>query len=251
MGTGHLYDLHNREDVGVERMLNLLPALYPDWYISLGIDPRAHWALVRPIFRTPTLRRREAEIDILFGHVNAVIGPSGHAEPVWPPPLDYLVAVEAKCPAISMQDTEPWANATEPKCNLHQQLQRDLDLGFHRVAALHIIAAPPSNDYWGVLNMARDLGEYYVPRAERQLRNIVGRLPVGHAVLSIAGVAWKHEGMSGGLAPMKLVPAPQVGSGPGEAIRLQIESHLRCCPAGQTSRPIFVRAKDGWRGLDT
>jgi len=77
MTDRHLRDLNNREDIAVERLLNLLPILLPIWYQSFDIDPNFHWALVRPILKTPMMRRPESEIDVIFGRMAAFVGDAG------------------------------------------------------------------------------------------------------------------------------------------------------------------------------
>jgi hypothetical protein len=161
----HLEDVPNREDVAVERLLDLLPLLHPAWYQSLGLDPASHWALVRPLLKTPMLRQPEAEIDIIFGRMIMLAERDGKPKAVWPPSTDYLVAVEAKCQFVKSEDLESESNTVQPKTNLRRQLERNLDLGFQRVAALHIIAAQPSDGYWGVMRAASILGDQYLPIA--------------------------------------------------------------------------------------
>ena len=247
----HLSGIPNREDVAVERLLGLLPFLHPAWYESIGIDHNSHWALVRPLLHEPMANLRQAEIDIVLGRMTVLTDENGQATPVWPPPTDYLVAVEAKCQAVTWEDREPWAGAVTPKINLREQLERNLDLGFHRVAALHVVAAPPSDDYWGVMNAALALGKYYLPIANGHLLDLVGKLSVGHAVLAIAGVSWKHEGDSGTVLPMKIVPSPLAGMGLKETALSQIQQFLAACPAPRKSRAAFVRSKGQWLPLDS
>lgn len=247
----HLIGIPNREDIAVERLLGLLPFLHPAWYESLGIDHHSHWALVRPLLQKPMADLRQAEIDIVLGRMKVLADENGHAKFVWPPPTDYLVAVEAKCQVVTWEDTESWASAVTPKINLRQQLERNLDLGFHRVAALHVVAAPPSEDYWGVMRAARALGNYYLPIANGHLLDLVGKLSVGHAVLAMAGVSWKHEGDSGTVLPMKIIPSPLSGMGLQETALLQIQQFLATCPAPRNSRAVFVRNKGQWLPLDS
>jgi hypothetical protein len=247
----HLCDQSDREDVAVEFLLDLLPLIYPEWYESIGIDPNWHWALVRPILRTPMLRQSQAEIDIIFGRMSTIMTSSGVAKVVWPPPTDFTVAVEAKCPVVKWEDMESWAAAATPKSNLRQQLERDIALGFHRVAALHVVATPPSNGFWDAIRTADTLSTYFLPCAERQISALTGELPVGHTILSIAGLAWKHERMSAVTMPRKIVPAPVAGTGPVKAVRDQVESVLENCAEPTVGRAIFVRRASGWQQLDS
>ena len=118
----HLADAAQREDLAVERLLDLMPFAYPRWYDSLGIDQASHWALVRPLLKTPAFRQPEAEIDIILGPMKAVLDSHANTRPVWPPAVYYLVAVEAKCPLVKGEDTQSWGNATEAKTALSRNL---------------------------------------------------------------------------------------------------------------------------------
>ena len=247
----HLADTAKREDVAVERLLDLLPFAYPSWYVSLGIDQASHWALVRPLLKTPSFRQPEAEIDIILGPMKAVLDSHENARPVWPPSADYLVAVEAKCSLVKGEDTQSWGNATEAKTNLRQQLERNLDLGFHRVSALHVVATQPSDDYWEMMRVGHALGKYYLPIANGHLLDLIGDLPVGHVVLTMASIKGKHEGLSGGLAPMKMNPAPLSGAGLKEFARIQIEAFLAACPPPSSFRAVYIRSGRDWRSLST
>jgi hypothetical protein len=223
--------------------------MHPQWYRSVGIDPDSHWALVRPTFRTAMIRQPEVEVDVVLGRMVTLFDGTGPQQIVWPPPTDYVVAVEGKCAPVRWEDTEPWARATQPKSNLRDQLKRDLTLGFSRVAALHIIATPPSDNYWDVLRTAHQLGMHFLPIAERQIATLVNELPIGHAVLSMAGVRWKDEGLSGTIAPMKITPAPLVGHGLVQQVREQIDGYLNACQKPVTARAVFVREGCTWQPL--
>jgi hypothetical protein len=249
LDAGHLQNLRNdKEDVAVERFLNLLPAMVPVWYQSIGIDPHFHWALVRPVLDTPMLRTPQVEIDVIFGRMITLADSLGSPSIIWPPPTDYMVAVEAKCPPVTWEDTEPWARAVLPKSNLRQQLERNLELRFSRVAALHIIATPPSDEYRSALRTADILGRHAVPEAERQIQELTRDLPVGHCILSVGGISWKHEGLSGAMMPIKVIEAPLVGNGL-DAVRIQIDAFLTACPPPYFGNAIYVREKSGWRHL--
>ncbi len=61
--------------------------------------------------------------------------------------------------------------------------------GFSRVAALHVIAIPgKGEDFWGAIRTTSQLGDHALPEAERQVIEEVGRLSVGHCILSIGEV---------------------------------------------------------------
>src|ERR1700719_2860347 len=94
----HLLDLQNREHVAIDGLLRSLPITCPAWYDSLGLDAFSHWALLRPVLTTA--RKREAEVDAILGRMAPIVDAFGTMQPIWPPPTDYLVAVEAKCPPV-------------------------------------------------------------------------------------------------------------------------------------------------------
>jgi hypothetical protein len=246
----HLCDQGNREDVAVELLLGLLPATCPEWYESIGIDPDHHWALVRPVFNTPMLRHPQAEVDVVFGRMVAVSTGGKTTKIIWPPSTDFMVAVEAKCPLVKWEDGEAWASAASPKSNLRDQLKRDIALGFSRVAAIHVVAMPPSNGFWDAMLAADAFGSQCLPFAERSICDLTGDLPVGHAVFSIAGLMSKHERMSGVMLPKRIVPAPVAGLGALQTIRDQVDSRLRGCAEPTTARAIYVRQGSRWQALD-
>jgi hypothetical protein len=242
--------LPNREDIAVERILRMLPLACPKWYASVGLDVNSHWALVRPTLMTPMLREPQAEVDVILGRMARLADSSGAVQAIWPPPTDYLVAVEAKCPPVSWDDTEPWANSTPSKSNLEQQLKRDIKLGFSRVAALHVIATPYAEDFWSAIQAASELGNHFLPEAERQVANDVDSLRVGHCILSVGEVWSKSWHQAGTLSVLRMNPAPQIGSGL-PVIREQVDSFLRECPQPRCWRAVYLRdGKEGWKQLD-
>ena len=101
------------------------------------------------------------------------------------------------------------------------------------------------------LHSADTLSTYFLPCAERQISALTGELPVGHTILSIAGLAWKHERMSAVTMPRKILPAPVAGTGPVKAVRDQVESVLENCAEPTVGRAIFVRRASGWQQLDS
>jgi hypothetical protein len=236
----HLADTAKREDVA-----DLLPFAYPSWYDSLGIDQASHWALVRPLLKTPSFRQPEAEIDIILGPMKAVLDSHGNARPVWPHPR--TIWWQSKQSAHSSKGRTPSPGEMQQK----RQLERNLDLGFHRVSALHVVATQPSDDYWGMMRVGQALGKYYLPIANGHLLDLIGDLPVGHAVLTMASIKGKHEGLSGGLAPMKMNPAPLSGAGLKEFARMQIERFLAACPPPSSFRAVYIRSGRDWRSLPT
>jgi hypothetical protein len=248
--VNHLLHLPNREDVAVEGVLRMLPQACPQWYESIGLDVDFHWALVRPILETPMLRERHAEIDAILGSMAALADSSGVMNVIWPPPTDFLVAVEAKCPPVRWEDTEPWATAVPQKSNLAHQLRRDINLGFSRVAALHVIATPHAASFGSALHAASKLGDHFLPEAERQVGDDPDSLLVGHCVLSVGEVEWKPWDQAGSFSLMRMRPAPQIGMG-SPVIREQVDSILSKSPKPLHWRAVYVQDRnEDWKQLD-
>jgi hypothetical protein len=246
----HLLHLPNREDVAVEDMLRMVPQVCPQWYDAIGLDVGFHWALVRPILRTPVPQKPYAEIDAILGSMAALADSSGTMKVIWPPPTDYLVAIEAKCPPLVWDDAEPWASAVAPKSNLEQQLKRDIALGFSRVAALHVIATPSAETFGDAMHAASRLGDHFLPEAKRQVGDALDCLPVGHCIISVGEVAWKPWSQAGSLSLIRLRGAPDIGV-VSSFVREQVDSIL-----AKTTKPRYWRAvyvpdrKDSWVQLD-
>ena len=217
---------------------------------SIGLDVDSHWALVRPVLKTPMLRKPQAEIDVILGRMAVGRRQFWVMEPIWPPPTEYLVAVEAKCPPVSWDDTKPWASPKPQKSNLRQQLGRDIDLGFSRVAALHVIATPSAEDFQGAMHAANELGNHILPEVGRQVVDDVGSLPVGHCILSVGEVCWKSLDQAGAVSVLRMDPAPQITLGLSP-IREQVDSILSKCPKPRYWRAVYVPDEtEGWRHLD-
>lgn len=246
----HLLHSFEREGLAVEQMLRMLPQICPAWHDSLDLDANCHWALVKPVFRTPACREPEAEIDVILGRMASLVDNSGVVKPVWPPSTDYLVGIEAKCLPRSWDDMEPWA-AVLAKSNLTKQLRRDIELGFSCVGALHVIATPPdAGSFRGAMQAAGSLGKHFLIEAERQADEDVEGLPVGHCVLSLGEVSWKPHHQSGALLLLKLKTAPQIGFG-AAIVRDQVDAILSKTSKPRYWRPIYAPDERGtWRELD-
>jgi hypothetical protein len=228
----------------------MLPQACPQWYESIGLDADFHWGLVRPVLKTPMLREPHAEIDAILGSTAALVDGSGAMRVIWPPPTDHLVAIEAKCPPARWEDTESWASGVPPKSKLEHQLKRDINLGFSRVAALHVIATPHAESFGSAMRAASTLGDHFLPEAERQVGDDIDCLPVGHCVLSVGEVEWKPWDQAGSFSLIRVRPAPQVGFG-SPAIREQIDSILSRCPEPLHWGAIYVRdGKKDWTQLN-
>jgi hypothetical protein len=254
MGTSenvqHLLHSSEREALAVEQMLRMLPQICPAWHDSLDLDSNRHWALVKPVFKTPTCREPEAEIDVILGRMASLVDSSGAMKPIWPPSTDYLVAIEAKCLAKNWDDIESWA-VVPAKSNLTQQLKRDIELGFSCVSALHVIATPPdAGSFAGAMDTANRFGNHFLLEAERQANTDVEGLAVGHCVFSVGEVSWKPSHQAGALLLLKLKTAPQIEFA-APIIRNQVDSILSKTPTPRYWRPLYAADETGaWRELD-
>jgi hypothetical protein len=233
----HLLDLRNREHVAIDGLLRSLPMACPGWYDSIGLDAFSHWALLRPVLTTA--RKQEAEVDAILGRMAPIVDAIGTMQPIWPPPTDYLVAVEAKCMPVSWTDTEEWANLKSKKSKLTQQLKRDLVLGFSRVSAMHVIATPSAETFQSAMSASDRLGSHVLLRAERELVDEKGRLRVGHCVLGIGEVAWKSWDHAGAATVLAMEPAPFVGS-TSSFVRDQVDAILCNCPRPPYWRTLYA-----------
>jgi hypothetical protein len=207
-GAVHLFRRQDRENLSVKHLVCMFPQFCPEWYQSVGIDADYHWALLRHEFRTSDPRKPWAEVDIVMGHMVRLADIYGKVRPVWPPPTDYLVAVEAKCPKISQHDIEPWASPVSRTSELRKQLRTDIKLGFSRVSALHVIATPPDTEsFGGAMHTANATGDYFLSRAEREVgEDLLSQ--VGHCVLSCGEVSWRPYLESGAISRLKIQDAP-------------------------------------------
>ena len=116
----------------------------------------------------------------------------------WPPPTDWLVAIEAKCSylspqagSISREHVKSTKASTQKVAHLRRQVNGLLYAGFNRVALLDVIATGPNGGDW--------LTATYVADETRRvmLQDLDKRLPAacpaGHCVYSIGAVAGGNE----------------------------------------------------------
>jgi hypothetical protein len=230
----------------------MLPQACPEWYDSIDLDADRHWALVRPILSAPTPRRprAEAEIDIILGRMASLVDSSGVTAPIWPPSTNYIVAIEAKCLPKSREDMEPWASTVPRTSELTQQLKRNIRLGFSRVGALHTIATTPdAGSFGGAMHAANSIGNHFLMEAEQEADEDADGLPVGHCVLSIGEVSWRHYHQSGAISVRKMKTAPLIGLA-APAIQDQLDAILRNVPRPLYMRAIYVRGSGGiWKDV--
>jgi hypothetical protein len=237
----HLVDAgQHREDLAVGRLLNLCwGGVHSAWFKSFGIHPTSHWALLRPTFQNVHPQLPLIEVDIIFGNVAAAC---------WPPSTDQLVAVEAKCWKVVWEDLEPWNRGQDPQTNLWDQMKRNREAGFDRVAGIDIVVTEPGPDYWEALGAADALGDVKGQWLRRVAEHERLRNSAGYALFSFGAVCWKDESRSGTLGMPCCLDAPVLPrhqTGIEDAVR----SILTTC-----SRPVslpchFVQRDGRWEPL--
>lgn len=243
MLEGYLVDLEGREHEAVERLLSL-PTIGESFFSSLGLASGFSWYVLR--MRAGRLVVSIlGDVDLLAGRLewtdparfDAMVGEQARAHPEahpswhqlfaawnlaaaggirWPPPVDHLIAVEAKCahlPADALDISERALRSTKKSMaksrRVRQQVERLLSMGFDRVALLDIIANPPGGGHGFQAWLA---GSVIASRTLDAMAAILaGRLPsgspVGHYVWSAASVAGADERWQGGGAPVESRPA--------------------------------------------
>lgn len=186
-------------------MDDLVPTLQGDVDILMGelqvSDPEAfkkrfeEWQAELPPPAHPTQIYRLAAMDI---------AEQGGIQ--WPPKMDYLVGVEAKCSFLHSEANEITVKTVRSKKSspkkvkkIREQVQRLLDMGFNKIALLDLIANPPAS---GINSQAWVNASGIATASERVMSPILkGRLPedslAGHWSCSIGAVAGGDETMRG------------------------------------------------------
>ncbi|MGO9272419.1 MAG: hypothetical protein ACLQOO_19685 [Terriglobia bacterium] len=120
----------------------------------------------------------------------------------WPPPTDWLVAIEAKCAylspqadSISREHVKSTKASAQNVAHLRRQVYGLLEMGFNRVALLDVIASPPaSGQSGGAWVTAAGIAD---ETRRAMLHDLDKRLPAaspaGHCVYSIGAVAGGDE----------------------------------------------------------
>lgn len=218
-----VYAGQERENRAVDILIGIGRLMHPRWLESLGVDPERHWCLLRPKLMGVHPKVAEAEVDIIFGNI-------GSRE--WPPSTDMLVAVEAKCWAKKQEDIDLWSNSTPPKTNLWNQVQRNHECGFDRVAGIDIICTEPGTepqDYWEAIRRSNEASRSEAPWLLEEGCKSPVFLRAGYAVLTFGAIKEKDERYAGTPLMIKLREAPLLkphNKTTENAIRLILES----CP---------------------
>jgi hypothetical protein len=223
----HLFEMGDRENRAVDELLPMLAVVRPEWYTSLGINETYHWAVIRAELKTSNMQ--DGEVDVIMGNTPC-LQISGAPRPIWPPPTDYLVAVEAKCIKKKSATVEPWEYPVARKHDLPKQLERDIKkLGFSRVLALHVFTMPSTHSFGNAMETADTIASRFLMEAEREVRSAIDESLVGHGVLGIGEVSYRSYSQSGAVHVSKMKQAPYLGE-PGPALQSQVNSILRELP---------------------
>lgn len=261
-------DSQEREREVVKRFC-ATQVLLDDLLCALGIPAGFHWiALGIPHGRL--VEGRKGDVDLLAGPLAwkdpAAIGPliaknqSAHPEAPahlhiycaalelagasglqWPPPMQHLVAIEAKCAYFDVRRRGMLSlkGSKSNIRNLRMQLDELLfDVPFNRVALLDFIVNPPSagNQGQAWLNAAN----FAAASLEQMKPSLQGRLPSdspsGHFVMSWGAVEGDTEASRGTGGPIMLRPAIE-NSRLGEAGVQERRGQM----AARLSRPLANR----------
>ncbi len=158
----------------------------------------------------------------------------------WPPPMDYLVAIEAKCSVLRRDAPEISRNTVKTKSSpskvrrLRVQLERLLRMGFDRVALLDVIANPPaSGEGFQAFVAAGGIASLSSEAVRSELKSrLPPDSPVDHWVLSWGSVVGGDERRRGAPALLRLRvdrgnPWLQTGDQRTRSRRVEMEKRLR------------------------
>jgi hypothetical protein len=229
----HLVDAgQQRENLAVDQLIRLWwGGTYPTWVESFGIHPTQHWALLRPVLRNVHPQLQLIEVDVVFGNI-------GSAR--WPPSTDHLVAVEAKCWKAMWEDLQPWTQGQDPTTNLWDQVKRNQEAAFDRVAGIDIVATEPGNDYWEALGATDAHGKAKGLWLRTQAQRSQLTCSAGYALFLFGAVGWKDESRSGTLTMRDCWGAPPLGKHK-TAIEESVRSILATCSPPQFAPYHFVQ----------
>jgi hypothetical protein len=261
----YLVDTRDREHQAVRTLVNDLPWLAAEMFASMGLNWCFSWFLLR-LQQNRLHPSRRGDVDLLAGPLEwndpnqflsmlkresdarkewppntiwrltaAMCAERGGIK--WPPSVNYLVAVEAKCAYREASD----ASATRLKLTKggpgklrHTQLQVDelLEMGFDRVSLLDIIANPPSQgDGIEAWFRAADVADQSRQEMAQHLDvRLPGESPAGHWAWSAGPVVGGSERIRGVGKPLQLRAAavnPQLDRSEVRRDRGELNSNLR------------------------
>lgn len=232
----YLIDLSDREREGVRRLLKL-PFLSAGLFNPLGLESGFAWYLVD--IQMNRLSDCEGDVDILAGRLSwrdpsafdSLVAEGVRQNPehhptvhhsvaalklvaknglTWPPPVDYLIGIEAKCAylprdaeEISGETIKAQKSSRQNLAHIQDQVEKLLMMGFDRVALLDMIATPPASGN-GV--HAWFEASYTALQSEDAMKGVLNtRLPsdspAGHWVWPSGSVIEGDESQRGAGAP--------------------------------------------------
>ncbi len=193
------YAGQDRENSAVDTLLSLGRVVQQDWFRSLGFDPDRHWCLIRPILKGVHVDYPELEIDFILGNLG---------RECWPPSLETVVAVEAKCWVKKWNDLHPRSKGPHAKTNLWEQVLRNIECGFDRAAGVDIVSTEPCPDYRDAMVASHVLGRSEAQWLSKQAEKRRLHKEAGYALFSFGAVSWKGESESGTLCMLECRDAP-------------------------------------------
>lgn len=241
MNEGHLIDVDSqeRENAAVQYLCDT-PFLLNDLLGPLGLHPNFYWVLLQvPHGKLVTGR---------FGDVDLMAGPLRLATKdgfEWPPMLDQLVAIEAKCAYRS--PTEPAVKAQKASAGNVRQVRTQLEelwrfVPFNRVALLDIVINPPSGGMDGQA-WARAAAAA-ADSLDLMRRTLADRLPAesgfGHLAFSWGSVVGADERQRGSGTPLQWREArenPYLCEPDVQQRRRELESNLKQILSAWPSAP--------------
>jgi hypothetical protein len=177
----------------------------------------------------------EGDVDLLGGRLEWAHSEELQGDIKWPPSMNYLVAIDAKCAyqdpdaAVISPETLKSTKASPQKTKrIRQNIDQLIDMGFDRVALLDLIANPPvggpgSGGWLNALAVAGLSMEAMAPVLK-------GRLPsetrAGRFVLSIGAVEGGLEDKRGAISTRMLREARLAATGEVQIYRKEVEDNL-------------------------
>jgi hypothetical protein len=183
----------------------------------------------------------------------AAVATAEAGEIQWPPSMEYLVGIEAKCGYLSRDGKMKSTKAGPGKVHdLHKEIQKLLNLGFNTVALLEFIANPPSSgvdtEAWVT---AADVASDSTTRMSDIFSNRLPEgSPAGHGICSIGAVIGGDETLRGSVVET-LLRQPRANSQLENAetkvrrreMELNLSKMLGNLPRPRSFPVIFIRCK--------
>ena len=227
MQKGYLIELEEREKKAY-RLLVQNPGISKELFAALGLDSYFSWYLLDIRCHKISKDFSADEIDIIAGkltwknsediekiaqeiekQLKYPISQSNMQKYValsggicWPPVMDYLIALEAKCSYLDPHASLITEDSIKSKKlgakdskRIRKKIERELKMGFNKIAMLDFIANPPvdggSGNAWFLS------GNIAIASREASQNALSNRLPknspAGHWLISIGSIAGGFE----------------------------------------------------------